>query len=85
MTTEADPTSGSRTICSWPKVAEGLRHLTPALPLLALFTKCLEVEFYELRLYGVLGRAHPGSCIAPVQRVSAPFRRGAYPLAIIEN
>jgi hypothetical protein len=53
--------------------------------LLPLFTKCVEGEFCEVRPNGVLGRSHPGSCIAPVQRVSAPFRRSAYPLAIMEN
>jgi hypothetical protein len=53
--TTTDPTSGWCPTCSWPKVAEGLRHLTPALPLFTLFT-------------GVRGRGILRSCASSCNR-----------------
>jgi hypothetical protein len=31
--------------------------------------KCVEEEFCELRLYGILGSSYPALCIAPVQHL----------------
>ena len=45
--------------CSWSEVAEGLRCLSPALPLLALFTP-------------VRGREILGSCASPCNRSYSP-------------